>query len=98
MLPFPEPTVPASSRGEVFLGYLDFFRATSIEKVEALPEADLRRNRLPSGWTPLELLKHLPHVELRCIEWGFEGRQVENPLGDWKNDRWEVAPGKPGSP
>ncbi|WP_210435508.1 DUF664 domain-containing protein [Saccharopolyspora sp. ASAGF58] len=65
MLPFPEPTAPASSRFEVFLGYLDFFRATAIAKVEALPEADLRRSRLPSGWTPLELLKHLTHVELR---------------------------------
>ncbi|WP_190820092.1 mycothiol transferase [Saccharopolyspora pogona] len=94
MLPFPEPTAPASSRGEVFLCYLDFFRATAIAKVEALPEADLRRSRLPSGWTPLELLKHLTHVELRWIEWGFEGRQVENPWGDWKNDRWQVDPGE----
>jgi uncharacterized damage-inducible protein DinB len=92
MLPFPEPTVPASSRGEVFLGYLDYFRARVLDKVEALPDEELRRSRVPSGWTPLELLKHLTFVELRWIEWGFEGRALEDPWGDQRNGRWHVAP------
>ena len=30
---------------------------------EPFPEA----TRLPSGWTPLQLLKHLPHVERRWL-------------------------------
>ncbi|WP_435827585.1 proton-translocating transhydrogenase family protein, partial [Actinoplanes philippinensis] len=30
-----------------------------------LGEAELRSSRLPSGWTPLELVKHLRHVERR---------------------------------
>jgi hypothetical protein len=90
-LPFPEPTVPASSRAEVFLRYLDYFRVQVIAKVEVLPEDELRRSRLPSGWTPLELVKHLTFVELRWLEWGFEGREVADPWGDRRDDRWHVA-------
>ncbi|MFB9236931.1 DinB family protein [Plantactinospora siamensis] len=89
---FPEPTVPAAGRAEVFLRYLDHFREMVLAKVAALPEDELRRSRLPSGWTPLELIKHLRHVELRWIEWGFQGREVAEPWGDQRGDRWHVAP------
>lgn len=89
---FPEPTVPASSRSEVFLGYLDYFRSQLLVKVASLPAEALRQSCLPSGWTPLELLKHLTFVELRWIEWGFEGREVAEPWGDRRDDRWYVAP------
>jgi hypothetical protein len=90
-VPFPEPTVPVTSRAEVFLRYLDYFRAGVISKVEGLPDDEPRRSRLPSGWTPLELVKHLTFVELRWIEWGFEGREVSEPWGDARDDRWYVA-------
>jgi uncharacterized protein DUF664 len=80
--PFPEPTIPASSRTEVFLRYLDYFRDRVTAKLEALPAAELRRTRLPSGWTPLELLKHLRYVERRWLEWGFEGRDIGDPWAD----------------
>jgi uncharacterized damage-inducible protein DinB len=89
--PFPEPTRPVSSRPDVFLGYLDYFRSRVISKVEGLPQAAQRQSRLPSGWTPLELLKHLTYVELRWLEWGFEGRAVADPWGDRRGDRWYVA-------
>jgi uncharacterized damage-inducible protein DinB len=89
---FPSPTLPVSSRAEVFLGYLDYFRARLIDKLEALPEGERRTSRLPSGWTPLELIKHLTFVELRWIEWGFEGREVADPWGDRREDRWYVGP------
>jgi uncharacterized damage-inducible protein DinB len=89
---FPSPTLPVSSRAEVFLGYLDYFRARLIDKLEALPEGERRASRLPSGWTPLELIKHLTFVELRWIEWGFEGREVADPWGDQREDRWYVGP------
>jgi hypothetical protein len=91
-MPFPEPTAPASGRGDVFLRYLDYFRDNVCAKVSALPEDEVRRSRLPSGWTPLELLKHLRYVELRWIEWGFRGRDVGDPWGDRRGDRWYVAP------
>src|SRR6187549_164257 len=88
---FPSPTIPISSRAEVFAGYLDYFRAGIIAKVEALPEHDLRTSRLASGWTPLELVKHLTFVELRWLEWGFEGADVDDPWGDNEDGRWHVG-------
>ncbi|MGC4858787.1 DUF664 domain-containing protein [Micromonospora sp. DT41] len=92
MTSFPEPTDPAGGRAEVFLTYLDYFRESVVAKVSALAEPELWRSRLPSGWTPLELLTHLRHVELRWIEWGFQGRGVAEPWGDRRGDRWYVAP------
>ncbi|HUJ06704.1 MAG TPA: DUF664 domain-containing protein [Streptosporangiaceae bacterium] len=88
---FPSPTEPAMSRSEVFLRYLDYFRSRVIEKLSELGEAELRSSRLPSGWTPAELLKHLRFVELRWLEWGFEGREASEPWGDRVGDRWHVA-------
>ena len=89
---FPEPTAPAASRAEVFLRYLDYFRDRLRAKLRGLPDSELRRSRLPSGWTPVELLKHLRYVELRWLEWGFEGRQVPDPWGDERDDHWYVGP------
>jgi len=91
-LPFPDPTRPASSQAEVFVNYLDYFRSRILALVEGLPAAELRQSRLPSGWTPLQLVKHLTFVELRWLEWGFEGQQVEDPWGDVEADRWHVPP------
>lgn len=91
-VPFPEPTAPVPTRAGVFLGYLDYFRSRLVSKLEALPGEELRRSRLPSGWTPLELLKHLTYVELRWLEWGFEGRDVPDPWGDQRDRRWYAAP------
>lgn len=88
---FPEPNEPASSRAEVFLGYLDFFRTRVVEKVRGLPPEERGRSRLPSGWTPLELLKHLRFVEFRWIEWRFEGRAVADPWADERDGRWHAT-------
>jgi uncharacterized damage-inducible protein DinB len=93
-VPFPEPTTPVPARAEVFLGYLDYFRSRLVSKLEALPAGELRRSRLPSGWTPIELLNHLAYVELRWLEWGFEGRDVPEPWADSRDGRWYVAPGE----
>ena len=90
-LPFPSPTDPRSSRAEVFLGYLDYFRSVMVSKLQGLGDDELRASRLPSGWTPLELLKHLTYVELRWLVWGFEGEPVAQPWGDCRDERWYVA-------
>jgi uncharacterized damage-inducible protein DinB len=91
-MPFPSPTIPVPSRAEVFLGYLDYFRSRLISKLEGLPGGELRRSRLPSGWTPLELLRHVTYVEMRWLDWGFEGCAVPDPWGDNRDGRWYVAP------
>jgi uncharacterized damage-inducible protein DinB len=88
---FPSPTDPVGSRTEIFLGYLDYFRERIIAKTEALGDEERRSSRLPSGWTPRELIKHLSFVELRWLEWGFEGRQVDDAWGDERGDRWWVS-------
>jgi hypothetical protein len=93
-VPFPEPTAPAGSRAEVFLRYLDYFRSRLASKLETLPAAELRRSALPSGWTPLELVKHLRYVELRWLEWGFEGREFADPWADSTGGRWALGPGE----
>jgi len=88
---FPEPTVPASSRSEVFLRYLEYFRSRLVRKLAGLPASELTGSRLPSGWTPIELIKHLQYVEMRWLEWGFEGRDVADPWGDSQDGHWHVA-------
>jgi hypothetical protein len=90
-VPFPECTTPIDSRAEVFLGYLDFYRDRLVSMIGALSEDELRTSRLPSGWTPLELLKHLRHVEIWWLEWGFEGLDVGDPWADQRDGRWYVA-------
>jgi uncharacterized damage-inducible protein DinB len=91
-VPFPEPTSVVESRAEVLLGYLQYFRSVLITKLQALPEGELRSSRLPTGWTPIELLKHLIQVEVRWLQWGFEGQDVAQPWADQRDGRWYVAP------
>jgi len=91
-VPFPSPSDPASSATEVFLRYLDYFRDRLISKLHSLPPGELRVSRLPSEWTPLELIRHLRYVELRWLCWGFAGEDVGDPWGDQREGRWYVEP------
>jgi uncharacterized damage-inducible protein DinB len=91
-VPFPEPTEPAASRADVFLRYLDFFRDRVVRKLEGLPPDELRSSRLMSGWTPIELIKHLTFTEMRWLEWGFEGRDRDDVWGERRDGRWYVGP------
>ncbi|MDQ4052463.1 MAG: DinB family protein [Actinomycetota bacterium] len=91
--PFPEPTTPIEDQRDVLLGYLAFYRSVLVDKLEGLDDESLHVSRLPSGWSPLELLNHLTHVEMRWLEWGFEGREVGDPWGDSRDGRWHVEPG-----
>ena len=89
---FPSPTGPALARNEVFLMYLDFFRERVLDKVTSLPLDALIVSVVPTDWTALELVKHLTFVEMRWLEWGYEGTPVEDPWGDHLGDRWFVGP------
>jgi len=89
---FPEPTNPRDDRREVLLEYLDFYRSTVRERVTGLDDAALRTSRLQSGWSPIELVKHLVNVERRWIVWGFEGIALPDPWADSRDNRWYASP------
>src|SRR5512138_1790376 len=85
----PEPG-PSDDVRALFLTYLDFYRETVANKVSGLSESDLRSTRLPSGWSPLELVKHLVFMERRWLVWGFLGEAVSDPWGDESAGVWHV--------
>jgi uncharacterized damage-inducible protein DinB len=86
----PEPRGDVADSAVLFARYLDFYRETVLRKIESLHETELRTTRLPSGWTPIELLSHLAHMERRWFVWGFLGEDVEDPWGEAVDDRWHV--------
>jgi uncharacterized damage-inducible protein DinB len=73
------------------LGYLDYFRSRALAKLAELSDAELGQSRLPSGWTPLQLINHLTHVELRWMQWGFLGEHLDDPWADERDGRWYGA-------
>ena len=100
-----EPPKDGPAGAERWADYLDWVREELISGVLSLPYAEQRRTRVASGWTPIELLSHVLHMEQRWFVWGFLGEQVDQPWGDWNVDepwreddsvggeaRWTVAP------
>ena len=77
------PIEPDHHTEALWPAYLDFYREEAIAKVDALDPAEQRITRLPSGWTPIELLSHLLHMERRWFVWGFLGERVADVWGDW---------------
>lgn len=67
---------------ELHLAWLEYYRQTVERKLEGLSDAELRSSRLPSGWSPLELLKHLVFMERRWLRWGYAAEPVDRPWGD----------------
>jgi uncharacterized protein DUF664 len=77
----------------VLVGFLDHYRSAIIRKVGDMSEEDLRTSRLPSGWTPLELLKHVMYMERRWLRWGFRAEPFPEPFGDHDDSwRWHADP------
>jgi hypothetical protein len=91
-LPFPSPTIPYDDRRQALLGYLDYFRSVTADRLTGADPTWLRASTLPSGWTPLELLKHLIFMERRWFVWGFAGEYVDAPWGDQRDGKWHVDP------
>jgi hypothetical protein len=88
-----EPSRDLGDPRALLLGFLDYCRSAITRKIDGLSEEDLRISRLPSGWTPLELLKHLVFMEQRWFRWGFAAEQLPAPWGDQGEDgRWRVDP------
>ncbi|MEU1837672.1 DinB family protein [Micromonospora chersina] len=89
-VPFPEPG-PSADVPALFLTYLDYYRDTVADRVAGLTDAQARTALVPSGWTPVELVKHLAFMERRWLVWGFLGEPVPDPWGDRVADRWHVV-------
>ena len=85
-----EPPKDGPAGAPRWAAYLDWVREDLAATVVALSEDEQRRSRLPSGWTPIELLSHVLHMERRWFVWGFLGEQVDRPWGDWTVDEpWD---------
>ncbi|MFB4314164.1 DinB family protein [Actinomadura sp. 21ATH] len=77
-----EPPDRLTDPRDLLTGYLDHYRDALLRKLDGLSDKELRTAPLPSGWTPLQLLKHLTYVEIRWLRWGFAGEDVAHPWGD----------------
>jgi len=53
---------------------------------------ELLRFGIETGPPSIELLAHLRGVEVRWLEWGFDGRDVGDPWAEERDGRWYVAP------
>jgi hypothetical protein len=89
-LPEPSDDTSAGTK-QRFLDYLDFYRSAIAFKLDGLTDGELRASTLPSGWSPLELLRHLVFMERRWFRWRFLGEDVDDPQGDDGPDgRWQA--------
>ncbi|HEU0133076.1 MAG TPA: DinB family protein [Mycobacteriales bacterium] len=71
----------------LLLGYLDWYRAALLRKVDGLPDDLMRAPVEPLGWSPAGLVSHLTGVERRWLRWGFGAEDVVS----WADDEWTPA-------
>ncbi|MFI7386338.1 DinB family protein [Streptomyces sp. NPDC049813] len=85
------PPVQTSDAQDLLLGYLEWYRETTLRKIAGLSDAQVRAPVVPLGWSPLGLVQHLGWVERRWLRWGFAAEQVVAypPGGD--DEEWTVA-------
>jgi hypothetical protein len=81
-----------ADRRAYYIVLLDHARDVAIARVGALSVENQSTSALPSGWTPLSLLKHLTFVEMRWLEWGFDGVSVDHPFADRVEGRFTAEP------
>ncbi|ACU75856.1 protein of unknown function DUF664 [Catenulispora acidiphila DSM 44928] len=74
------PAVVAGEK-DTLLTFMRYLREAIIRKAEGLPDDIARRSGLPTGASPLGLLKHLTGVEVVWLEWAFLGRDPFPELG-----------------
>ncbi|THJ00551.1 DUF664 domain-containing protein [Nocardioides sp.] len=94
-----EPSRSGPSGAARWSDYLDWVRDEVASGVLRLSPEQQRTSLVPSGWTPLELLSHVLHMEQRWFVWGFLGATVADPWGDWdvpdpslaESPRWRVS-------
>ena len=85
-----EPSEPTHREPDLWPAYLAFYRDQIVHSVLGLEPARRRTSTVPSGWTPIELLSHVLHMEQRWFIWGFLGERVDDVWGDWTVDEpWD---------
>jgi len=89
-----EPPQSVEDPKDILLQQLSYCRATVLAKLDGLSPDQLTSSIVPSGWTPLGLLRHLAFVERRWMQWGFEAEQIPDPRGDEdpNSTGWIVMP------
>jgi hypothetical protein len=92
LMPVPaagEPSSLIAEPRELLFGYLDYFEDATLRKIGGLTEEQLRHSSVPSGWTPLGMVKHLAGTERFWIHHIFLGEQIdfaEDPATEWRID------------
>ncbi|MFH0411691.1 DinB family protein [Corynebacterium sp. L4756] len=76
----------------LLLEYLDYYRNLVISKLRGLSTEQLTYSNVPTQWTPAGMVNHLTNVERRWLEWGFLGRDVEDPWRDAPPDGGWITP------
>lgn len=85
-----EPRGGLDGEAQHHAAFLDWLREEVIAGVESLPADQLRVTRLSSGWTPIELLSHVLHMERRWFLSAFLGERIDAVWGDWDTeDPWD---------
>ncbi len=90
----PAPGEPPCDIGEpvaLLLGYLDFLEDVTLRKISGLTEERLRTNAVPSGWTPLGMIKHLACTERFWTRHVFLGEDVDFSWPGHPDAEWRVA-------
>ena len=89
-----EPPKSLEDLLEILLQQLGYYRASLLAKLDGLTDDQLTGSVLPSGWSPLGLLKHLVFVERRWMQWGFAAERIPDPWGDHdpESEGWLLEP------
>jgi hypothetical protein len=90
----PAPGEPPANIDEpvaLLLGFLDFLEDVTLRKISGLTEDRLRTTAVPSGWTPLGMIKHLACTERFWTRHVFLGEHVDfswpgHPDAEWRVD------------
>ena len=85
----PDTRIPSKRQAderETLSSMLDFYRATVVWKLSEMTDEVLRKVVVPSGWSPLGVVKHLAYVEQNWLQVRFAGGGEENFPVPWTDD------------
>ncbi|MGW4391770.1 DinB family protein [Streptomyces sp. NPDC004685] len=85
------PTSTMTAEAVALQHFLDAQRASARAILDGLTDEQLRTSVLPSGWTPLGLIKHLGDAEQHWFQEVFSGTAVDAP---WPDDEDATSSGR----